>query len=78
MQREPWTWEELDALKELVIFGYTAPFSLTGNPALSVPVPSNGLPVGMQLVGHHGQDERLFDLAEWAEGELQAGTAPPA
>jgi aspartyl-tRNA(Asn)/glutamyl-tRNA(Gln) amidotransferase subunit A len=67
MQREPWTWKELDELEELVIFGYTAPFSLTGNPAVSVPLPSNGLPVGLQLVGHHGCDERLFDLAEWIE-----------
>jgi aspartyl-tRNA(Asn)/glutamyl-tRNA(Gln) amidotransferase subunit A len=77
MQREPWTWEELDALEELVIFGYTAPFSLTGNPALSVPVPSEGLPVGLQLVGHHGEDERLFDLAEWLEGRLSPRSPAP-
>lgn len=72
MQREPWTWQELDELKEFVVFGYTAPFSLTGNPALSLPVPSQGLPVGMQLVGKHGEDERLFDIAEWAEHCLRS------
>jgi aspartyl-tRNA(Asn)/glutamyl-tRNA(Gln) amidotransferase subunit A len=70
MQREPWTWKELDELEELVIFGYTAPFSLTGNPALSIPVPSSGLPVGLQLVGGYDQDEHLFDLGEWVEDAL--------
>jgi aspartyl-tRNA(Asn)/glutamyl-tRNA(Gln) amidotransferase subunit A len=70
MQREPWTWKELDELEELVVFGYTAPFSLTGNPALSIPVPSPELPVGLQLVGRQGQDERLFDLGQWIEDAL--------
>ena len=74
MQREPWTWKELDELEELVIFGYTAPFSLTGNPALSIPVPSLGLPVGLQLVGRQGQDERLFDLGEWMENTVTGVT----
>jgi aspartyl-tRNA(Asn)/glutamyl-tRNA(Gln) amidotransferase subunit A len=70
MLRNPWTWKELDELKELIVFGYTAPFSLTGNPALSLPVPSDGLPVGLQLVGRRDRDEDLFDLATWAERAL--------
>jgi len=70
MQREPWTWKELDELEEFVVFGYTAPFSMTGNPALSVPLPTDGLPVGLQLIGRRGRDEALFDLGQWIEDAL--------
>ena len=72
MLRDPWTWRELDELEELIVFGYTAPFSLTSNPALSLPVPSDGLPVALQLVGRRGRDEELFDVAGWAEAALTA------
>ncbi len=44
----------------------TLPFNLTGWPALSVPAPGIGLPIGLQLVatGTAGSDERtLFHLA---------------
>jgi amidase len=35
----------------------TSPFNVTGHPALSVPCgSSDGLPVGMMLVGRHGED----------------------
>lgn len=42
-----------------------APFSLTGQPALSVPAgaTADGLPVGVQLVGRRGDDELLLRLA---------------
>lgn len=42
-----------------------APFSLTGQPALSVPVHEtvDGRPVGVQLVGRRGDDELLLALA---------------
>jgi amidase len=47
-----------------------APFSLTGQPALSLPLhhTDDGLPVGVQLVGRRGFDEVLLRLAE----DLQA------
>src|SRR5262249_44660620 len=70
MPTEPWTWKQLDELEEFIVFWYTAPFSLTGNPAISIPAPTEGLPVGLQLVGGHGLDEHLFDVAEWAEAAL--------
>ena len=43
-----------------------APFSLTGQPSLSLPLhrTGDGLPVGVQLVGRHGADEALLALAE--------------
>jgi len=43
-----------------------APFSLTGQPALSLPLhhTNGGLPVGAQLVAAHGADEMLLRLAE--------------
>jgi len=42
-----------------------APFSLTGQPALSVPVhwTDAGMPIGTQLVGRRGDDEVLLRLA---------------
>jgi amidase len=39
----------------------TAPFDVTGNPALSVPCgPSDGLPIGMMLVGRHFEDATVL------------------
>jgi amidase len=42
-----------------------APWSFSGQPALSLPVhwPANGLPVGTQLVGRRGDDDVLLGLA---------------
>ena len=49
-----------------------APFSLTGQPALSLPLhqTDEGLPVGVQLVGRRGADEILLRLAQ----DLQASS----
>lgn len=42
----------------------TAPFDLTGHPALSIPcAKSYGLPVGLMLVGRHFEDATLFRAA---------------
>jgi len=42
----------------------TAPFNLTGHPVVTFPVGlADGLPVGLQVVGRHGDDAALIALA---------------
>lgn len=50
-------------------------WSFCGLPALSLPLLTgpSGLPVGVQLVGQHGQDARLLRTARWLVGALSAG-----
>ena len=46
---------------------FTCLSNLTGAPALSIPADlSEGLPVGVQVVGRHGSEQQLFALAEAA------------
>jgi len=48
----------------------TFPANFCGNPAVSVPVGTiDGLPVGMQIIGRHHEEELLLDLALLAERE---------
>jgi amidase len=51
---------------------FTAPFNVTGQPALSLPVSfsSAGHPIGVQLVARRGEDERLLAVAAKLEAEL--------
>jgi 2-dehydropantoate 2-reductase len=49
---------------------FTGPYNLTGHPAVSLPVPAAGLPVGLQLAGRHGADIALLGLAAAAEAVL--------
>lgn len=42
---------------------YTRPFSYSGHPVVTIPAPAAGLPVGVQVVGHWGQDEKLLRVA---------------
>jgi aspartyl-tRNA(Asn)/glutamyl-tRNA(Gln) amidotransferase subunit A len=52
------------------------PVNLAGVPALSVPVgwgedDDSRLPIGLQLIGAHWSEDRLFDLGkqlEWKKG----------
>jgi aspartyl-tRNA(Asn)/glutamyl-tRNA(Gln) amidotransferase subunit A len=52
---------------------FTAPFNLTGAPALSVPYGTDaGLPVGMQLVGRWHDEARLLAVGRLLEEEASA------
>ena len=46
----------------------SAPFNVTGHPAMSVPIGlSDGLPVGMMIVGAHAAEEQIYRLAHAVE-----------
>jgi aspartyl-tRNA(Asn)/glutamyl-tRNA(Gln) amidotransferase subunit A len=49
------------------------PVNVTPYPALSVPIPSPGLPVGLQLIAT--DDATAFAAAEWVESVLRAGSS---
>jgi aspartyl-tRNA(Asn)/glutamyl-tRNA(Gln) amidotransferase subunit A len=46
---------------------FTGPYNLSGHPAISLPVPAAGLPVGLQLAGRRGGDLDLLLVATAAE-----------
>jgi aspartyl-tRNA(Asn)/glutamyl-tRNA(Gln) amidotransferase subunit A len=45
-------------------------FNVTGHPAISLPVPTSGLPVGLQLVGRRDQTAALLAAARVCEQSL--------
>ncbi len=47
-------------------------FNVTGHPAISIPcgATSEGLPVGVQVVGHRNQTEALLQLALACEARV--------
>lgn len=58
----------LDALERLMRF--TAPFDFSGSPTVTLPCgqSGDGMPVGMQLVGRHGEEDLLCRVARSYEG----------
>ncbi len=46
---------------------FTRPFNLTGQPVFSLPAPVEGLPVGVQVIGHLGRDIELAAVAAGLE-----------
>jgi len=51
---------------------FTRPFNVTGQPVFALPYPTQGLPVGIQAVGHFGRDADLVPVA-WALERAWAG-----
>ena len=51
---------------------FTRPWTTMGVPAITLPTATgrNGLPVGIQLVGPYGSDEKLISIADWVESAL--------
>ncbi len=57
----------------------TCPFDITGHPAMNVPCGvSQGLPVGMMLVGRHGEDGTVIRAAFAYEQKVQPRPKLPA
>jgi Asp-tRNA(Asn)/Glu-tRNA(Gln) amidotransferase A subunit family amidase len=46
---------------------HTQPFNMSGHPAISLPIPTAGLPVGLQLVGRLGDTAGLLAIAAACE-----------
>ena len=59
--------ENLGLMARLV--GFTSPFDLTGQPAISLPLHWNadGLPIGVQLVARYGREDVLLRVAAQLE-----------
>ena len=70
-------WEGLGAVRTLLGLAMAHPFclewNLTGNPAISVPTGTSkdGLPIGVMVVGRHGEEATLLGLAAQLEAELR-------
>jgi Asp-tRNA(Asn)/Glu-tRNA(Gln) amidotransferase A subunit family amidase len=60
------------------VTGFTRPFNTTGHPVITLPAPGSGLPVGVQVVGHFGQEGRLVETALALEAAWAARTPAPA
>jgi aspartyl-tRNA(Asn)/glutamyl-tRNA(Gln) amidotransferase subunit A len=56
---------------------YTYPFNITGQPAISIPCgfAPDGMPVGLQVVGPWGHDERVLAFAARCERALSLDAA---
>ena len=50
----------IDGMK---ILRNTWPFNAAGNPAVSIPLTTAKLPVGVQLVAKRGEDDKLLQFA---------------
>jgi amidase len=70
-------WEGLGAERTLLGLVMAYPFALewnlTGQPSISVPAgtSADGLPIGMQFVGRHGEEATLLRFAAQLEAELR-------
>jgi amidase len=63
--------------RSLEMIPNTAPFDVTGHPAMNVPCAmSAGLPVGMMLVGRHGDEATVLRASDAFEREVFQPPAP--
>ncbi len=65
-------------VRALEMIGNTAPFDVTGHPAISVPAEvSDGRPVGMMIVGRHWDEAAVLTFARAYERLVGGFPAPP-
>ena len=72
----------IDGVAEAVgnaVTRYTTFFNMTGHPALTLPtgLHSAGLPMGVQIVGRHFEEETVLAVAAAIEGAEAFGVPPP-
>ena len=66
-------------VRALEMIGNTAPFDVTGHPAISVPAEvDGGLPVGMMIVGCHFDESTVLRFARAYEELVGGFPSPPA
>lgn len=65
--------------EELSAVTFTLPFNVSGQPAVSVPVPGHRPPVGVQLVGPYGREDLVLGVAAQLErtGVIGVERPPP-
>ena len=65
--------------RALAMIGNTAPFDVSGHPAISVPAPLvDGLPCGLMIIGRHFDDANVLRVAHTYEQAVGGFAAPPA
>jgi aspartyl-tRNA(Asn)/glutamyl-tRNA(Gln) amidotransferase subunit A len=67
--------EGVEAPVRAVMLSLTQLFNMSGHPAVALPVAawSDGLPRGLQIVGHRGRTERLIEIAAAVEHVVGSG-----
>ena len=69
------------SLTSYLVDSFTVSANLAGLPAISVPAgfsSTNSLPIGVQLIANHFDEQTLFDVALFIQNELKAvGKRPP-
>ncbi len=68
------------SLDSYLVDSFTVSANLAGLPALSVPAgfsPLNGLPIGVQLIAPHFDEQTLFDVASLIQNEMKAAGKRP-
>jgi amidase len=75
---EPGCPMEVYVARALEMIPNTAPFDVTGHPAMNVPCAmSQGLPVGMMLVGRHADEATILRAADAYERQVFHPDPPP-
>jgi aspartyl-tRNA(Asn)/glutamyl-tRNA(Gln) amidotransferase subunit A len=57
---------KMDSVRD-ALTRFTRPFATTGQPVVTIPLPVDGLPVGIQVVGRSGEDADLLRTARAVE-----------
>lgn len=56
-----------DAVKSFYDDILAIPVNLAGLPAISIPINQQPLPIGLQIIGNHFEEDKLYQLAEYIE-----------